>query len=52
MNVGHHATVGDGDGAEKLRELLVVPHCQLNVARNDSRFLVVTSGVSGKFKNL
>ena len=52
MDVGHDATAGDGDGAKKAGELLVVADGELDVARHDAGLLVVPRGVSGKLKNL
>ena len=52
VDVGQHATGGDGDAAEILRELLIVADGELHVARNDARALVVASGVARQLKHL
>ncbi|CAL1378291.1 unnamed protein product [Linum trigynum] len=40
--LGHHAAISDGDGSKQLAQLLVVPHRQLHVSRDDSRLLVIS----------
>ena len=52
MNVGENSTLGDGDTAQKLVQLLVVADRQLDVAGHDSGLLVVTSGIAGELKDL
>ena len=39
VNVGQDTTLGDGDRAEKAVELFVVSDSELQVTRNDTRFL-------------
>lgn len=51
MNVGEDTTLCDGDVAEKLVQLLVVADGELKVARDDTRLLVVTSGVTGQLED-
>lgn len=46
MDVGHHATGGDGHMAEKLVELFVVTDGKDKVARRDSLLLVVSARVA------
>ena len=41
MDVGQHTAGRDRHAAEQLVELLVVAHCELQVARDDARALVV-----------
>lgn len=52
MDVGEDAAAGDGDGAEKLRELLVVPHRQLDVPRHYPPLLVVPRRVPRQLQHL
>ena len=52
MNVGQDTTRGNGDSSQKSVEFFVVLDGKGNVARHDTRLLVVTGGVSGKFQNL
>ena len=52
VDVGNDTTVGDGDVREKLVQLLVVADGQLDVARDDTDLLVVTSGVPSQLKDL
>lgn len=52
MDVGEHAPRGDRNVRQQLVELLVVPDCQLDVARGDSLLLVVPAGVSGQLQDL
>lgn len=51
VDVGKDTTLGDGDVAEKLVQLLVVADGQLKVAGDDAGLLVVTSGVSSEFED-
>ena len=52
MDVGEHTTLGDGHGAEKLVELLVVADGKLDVAGHNAGLLVVTGSVTGKLEDL
>ena len=52
MNVGKHTTLGDGDVAEKLIQLLIVANGELEMTRDDSGLLVVTCGVSSQLEDL
>lgn len=52
MDVGHNAAVSDGDGAEQLAQLLVVPDGQLDVPRHNPRLLVIPSSVPSQFQHL
>ena len=52
MDVGENTTLGNGDRAEELVELLVVADGELNVSGDDSGLLVVSGGVTGKLKDL
>lgn len=52
MDVGHHAAACDRHFAQKLGKLLVVPHGELDVPRNDPALLVVPCCVSGELQNL
>ena len=52
MNVGQDTSLCDGYTAEQFVELLVVADGELDVAWDDAGFLVVASGVAGKFEDL
>ena len=52
LDVGQHASLGDGHSAEQLVELLVVPYRQLEVAGDDARLLVVPRSVAGQLQDL
>ena len=52
MDVGEDTTLGDGDAAHELVELLVVADGKLEVAGIDPGLLVVAGGVAGKLKDL
>lgn len=52
MNVRQNTTRCDGDTTKKLVELLVIANGELNMARNDSRLLVVTSSVASELQHL
>lgn len=52
MNVGEDTTLGDGDVAEQLVQLLVVADGELEMTGNDTGLLVVTGGVSSQLEDL
>ena len=52
MDIGENATLSYGHIFKEFVELLVIANSKLNVAGNNSSFLVVGSCVSGKLKNL
>jgi len=52
VNVWEDTTLGDGDVAEKLVQLLIVPDGELKVTRDDTGLLVVTSGVTSQLEDL
>ena len=52
VNVGQNTTSSDGDTAEQLAQLLIIAHCQLDVAGHNTSLLVVTSGVACQLKHL
>lgn len=52
VDVGQNTTLGDGDMAEKLVQLLIVADGELKVTRDDTGLLVVTSGVASKLEDL
>lgn len=52
LDEGKDTTLRDSDTAEELVELLVVADGELKMTGNDTRLLVVTGSVTGKFKNL
>lgn len=51
LDVGQDTTLSDGDAREEFVQLFVVPDGQLEMTGNDSRLLVVTSGVTGQFQH-
>lgn len=51
VNVGEDTTLGDGDVAQKLVQLLIVADGELEMAGNDTGLLVVTSGVTGQLED-
>ena len=51
VNVGEDTTLGDGDVAEKLVQLLIVADGELKVTGNDTGLLVVASGVASKLED-
>ena len=51
MNVGKHTALGDGDVAEKLVQLLIVPDGELEMAGDDTSLLVVTSSVASQLED-
>merc|ERR1712110_973530 len=52
LNVGKHASLCDGNSSQKFIYLFVVPDGKLQVSRDYSSFLIVTSCIAGKLKNL
>ena len=51
MNVGEDTTLGDGDVAEKLVQLLIVADGELKMTRDDTGLLVVTSGIASQLED-
>jgi hypothetical protein len=52
VNVGENTTLGDGDVAEKLVQLLIVADGELKMTGDDTGLLVVTGGVSSQLEDL
>ncbi len=52
VDVWQNTTLGNGDTAEELVQLLVVADSQQDVARNDAVLLVVTGSVTSELKDL
>lgn len=52
MDVGQHASPGDGNVVEELVELLVIADCETDVARNDALLLVVLAGIPRQLQDL
>ena len=52
VDVGENSAGCDGDSAEELVELLIVPHGQLDVSGNDAVLLVVAGSVPGELEDL
>jgi hypothetical protein len=51
VNVGEDTTLGDGDVAQKLVQLLIVTDGELEMTGDDTGLLVVTSGVSSQLED-
>jgi hypothetical protein len=51
VNVRENTAGGDGNGAQKLGEFLIVADGQLDVARDDAGLLVVSGRVTREFEN-
>jgi len=51
VDVGEDTTLCDGDVAQKLVQFLVVADGELQMTRDDTSLLVVTSSVAGQLKN-
>jgi len=51
VNVWQDTTLSDGNVSEKLVQFLVVSDGELKMTWDDTRLLVVTSGVSSQFEN-
>jgi len=51
VNVGQDTTLGDCDVSEQLVQLLIVSDGQLEMTRDDTGLLVVTSGIASKFED-
>ena len=52
VDVGQNTTLGDGDVAEKLVQLLIVADGELEVTGDDTGLLVVARGVASKLEDL
>jgi hypothetical protein len=52
MNVWQNTTLCNCDVSEKLVQLLIVSDGELQMTRDDTSLLVVTSGIASKFENL
>lgn len=51
VNVGEDTTLGDGDVAEKLVQLLIVADGKLEMTGNDTGLLVVAGSVTGQLED-
>jgi hypothetical protein len=51
VNVGEDTTLGDSDVTQELIQLLIVANGKLQVTRDDTSLLVVTSGVTSQLKD-
>lgn len=51
VNVGENTTLSDGDVAEQLVQLLIVPDGELEVTGDNARLLIVASGVASQFED-
>lgn len=52
VDVGQDTTLCNRHTRQEFAQLLVIPHGQLDVARNDTAFLVVACGITRQFQNL
>jgi hypothetical protein len=52
VNVGENTALGDGDVAEQLVQLLVVPDGELEMTGDDTGLLVVAGGVASQLEDL
>lgn len=52
VDIGQHATGGNGHASEQTVELLIIANRELDVTRNDTALLVVASGVARKLEDL
>ena len=52
VNVGEDTTLGDGDVAEELVQLLIVADGELKVTRDDTGLLVVAGSVASQLEDL
>ena len=52
VDVGQDTALGDGDVAEQLVQLLVVPDGELEMAGDDAGLLVVAGSVAGQLEDL
>lgn len=51
MDVGQNTTLSDGDVSQQLVQLLIVSDGELEVTRDDTGLLVVTSGVTSQLED-
>jgi hypothetical protein len=51
VNVGQDTALSDGDMAQKLVQLLIVPDSELKMAGDDAGLLVVTSSIASQLEN-
>jgi hypothetical protein len=51
VDVGEDTTLGDGDVAQELVQLLIVADGKLEVTGDDTGLLVVTGGVTGQLED-
>lgn len=52
MNQGAQLARSNGDSSQQLAQLLVIPHSQLDVTRDDPSLLVVASSISSQLEDL
>lgn len=51
MDIRQNATLSNSDVPQKLVQFLIVTDGQLEMARDNTRLLVVTGSISSKFKD-
>jgi hypothetical protein len=51
MDIGQDTTLSNGDVTQKLVQLLVIADGELKMTGDDTRLLVVSSGIASQFKN-
>lgn len=52
MNVGQDTTLSDRDVTQELVQFFVISDGELQMTGNDSRLLIVASGIAGKLEDL
>ena len=52
VDVRKNTALGDGDVAQKLVQLFIVPDCELEMAGNDAGLLIVTGSVTSQLEDL
>jgi len=51
MDVGQHATLGDSNVPQKFVQFLIVAYGELKMTGNNTRLLVITSGIASQLEN-
>ena len=51
MDIGQHATLSNSDVPQKFVQLLIITDGELQMARDNTSLLVVTSGITSQLEN-
>lgn len=51
MNIRQYTSIGNSNTTKKLVKFFVVSYRKLDVARDNSCLLIITSGITGEFEN-